>query len=60
LLAFAVERVTGNRENGLLREIAEVIESCDDPEQLRRFGQSLKMLSDASRSKGLHHGGKLF
>ena len=60
LLAFAVERVTGNRENGLLREIAEAIEDCEDPDALRRLGQSLKMLGDAARSKGYRNGGKFY
>lgn len=60
LIAFAVERVTGNRENGLLRELAEAIEDCENPEALRRLGQSLKMLGDAARAKGFRNGGRFY
>ena len=59
-LWHAVHRVKDNRLHGLLREIAESIEDCDDPEKLRAFGQSLKMLSDGARSKGVRRGGKFF
>lgn len=60
LLQYAVDRIRDNRAKGLLREVAEVIADCDDPEQLRAIGRSLKMLGDAARSKGLQKGGKFF
>lgn len=60
LLQFPVERIRDNRAKGLLREVAEAIADCDDPEQLRKLGQSLRMLGDAARNKGLDRGGKFF
>lgn len=41
-----------NRLAGLLREVREAIEDCDDPTTLRRFGVSLKAYGDSARGKG--------
>lgn len=61
LLKFPVERLArDNRMQGLVRELAEAIDDCDDPERLRKLGQSLKLLGDYARNKGLTRGGKFF
>lgn len=57
---FAVARMTDNRARGLLQEIAEAIDDTDDPERLRSLGQSLKILGDAARAKGMRRGGRFF
>jgi hypothetical protein len=59
-LWFAVQRLHDNRMHGLVREVAEFIDDCDDPEELRKIGQSLKLLADAARGKGFRCGGKFF
>jgi hypothetical protein len=59
-LWFAVERVRDNRTRGLLRELAEAIEDSDSPDDLRRLGQSLKMLADAARGRGYRFGGRFY
>lgn len=40
-----------NRLAGLLREISEAIQDCDDPQQLRRFGISLHQLHHDARGR---------
>lgn len=52
MLSFPVDRIADNRHKGLLREVLEAIHDCDNPEQLRALGQSLKMLGDAARTRG--------
>ena len=51
LYHFPVDRVKDNRLNGLLREIAEVIQQEDDMRALRHFAQSLKLLAGRARSR---------
>lgn len=51
LYRFPVERIKDNRAKGLLREVAEMIESGDDPSALRYLGQSLKLLAGRARSR---------
>lgn len=41
-----------NRLAGLLREVREAVEECDDPTTLRRFGIALKQQHDVARGKG--------
>jgi hypothetical protein len=48
---FAVLEFKDNRLQGLLREVRQAIEDCEDPETLRRFGVTLKLLGDESRCK---------
>lgn len=48
---FPVNRIGDNRLKGLLREITEAIEETDNPELLRKLGQSLKLIGDRARSK---------
>lgn len=43
---------TDNRLAGLLREIGEAIEDCDDPVTLRRLGVSLQALGSQARGRG--------
>lgn len=45
-------KFSDNRLAGLLREISEAIEDCDDPITLRRFGIALKAYGDLARGKG--------
>jgi hypothetical protein len=49
LLAFPVARISDNRVQGLLRELAETLEQEDDAESLRATARSLKMLADVAR-----------
>lgn len=49
--SFPVERVKDNRLKGLLRELQEALLETDDPELLRKVGQSLRMIGDSARSK---------
>jgi hypothetical protein len=58
MLAFPVERITDNRLKGLLREVLDALEDCDNPETLRAVGQSLKMLGDDARAKALQKGSR--
>jgi len=51
LSTFPVDRVKDNRMNGLLRELAEAIDSEENPELLRCVGQSLKLIGDSARNK---------
>lgn len=51
LYRFPIERIKDNRTKGLLREVAEMIESADDPSALRYFSQSLKLLAGRARSR---------
>lgn len=50
--AYAVDRIKDNRLQGLLRELREAIAEEDNPDLLRKLGQSLKMLGDRARTKG--------
>jgi hypothetical protein len=59
-LWFAVERIRDNRMRGILQEVAELIDDTDSPDDLRRFGQSLKLLSDAARGRGYRRGGRFY
>lgn len=52
LYHFPVSRVTDNRLNGLLRELAEAIQAEEDPRTLRHFAQSLALLAGRARSRG--------
>ena len=51
LYRFPVERIKDNRAQGLLRELAEMIESAEDASALRYLGQSLKLLAGRARSR---------
>ena len=48
---FAVARLLDNRLNGLMREIAEIIDAEGDPLKLRDMRISLKVLSDGASGK---------
>ncbi len=43
---------TDNRLSGLIREVQQAIEDCDDPKTLYRLGVSLKLLHDKARGRG--------
>lgn len=47
-----IDRIKDNRLKGLLREIQEAIADMDDPEALKKLGQSLKMMGDRARNRG--------
>lgn len=49
---FPVALTRDNRIRGLLQEMREALEDCDDPDALRRAGVDLKALGDAARGKG--------
>lgn len=48
---FPVDRIKDNRLQGLLRELLDAIKDEDDPEKLRKLGQSLRLIGDRARSK---------
>jgi hypothetical protein len=48
---FPVDRIKDNRLQGLLRELLDAIKDEDDPEKLRKLGQSLRLIGDSARSK---------
>lgn len=48
---FPIDRIKDNRLQGLLRELLEAIKDEEDPDKLRKLGQSLKMIGDRARSK---------
>jgi hypothetical protein len=50
-LWFAVTRLHDNRMHGMVREVAEFIDDCEDPEALRNISVSLKVLADSAFSK---------
>lgn len=50
-LDYYVNRMAGNRLQGLLRELAEAIRDEDDPEQLRRLSSSLREMGAIAGAK---------
>lgn len=51
LISFPVGRIEDNRMRGLMNELREAIADEDNPETLRKFGQSLKLIGDIARTK---------
>lgn len=49
--SFPVGRIKDNRLKGLLRELEEALQDTEDPELLRKLGQSLRLIGDRARSK---------
>lgn len=50
-LDYYVNRMAGNRLQGLLRELAETIRDEDDPEQLRRLSSGLREMGAIAGTK---------
>ena len=51
MLAFPIGRIEDSRLRAVLSELAEAIETTNDPDTLRALGQSLKLMGDMARSE---------
>lgn len=49
---MAALRFGDNRLDGLIREIEEAIQDCDNPTTLYRLGVQLKLCADKARGRG--------